>query len=300
MPKRKADEVETLTEELAPRKKMATTPKKTAYTSQQRSAISEFTGVTQSDKSGAAKLLKQYNWNVGAAVNAFFANPSANNPHNPTRSALVKIFDKYRDDPKQEPDEIGIEGTGKILGDLQIGVDDVGALIFSEIAQSPSLGRITREGFVDGWLDLNVDTLPKMRNIVLQRRSAMSTDKEIFKSVYNHTFQLALPPGSKTLPLEMAVTFWQMLFTSPGYEWRSPEGTPWLDWWLEYQEAKRTKAVNKDLWKQTLNFANETMKDDSLTFWNEESSWPSVIDEFVEWVKTEKRPGGAADAMEVE
>ena len=41
-----------------------------AYTSTQKSAISEFTGVTQSDKSNAAKLLKQYGWNVGAAVNA--------------------------------------------------------------------------------------------------------------------------------------------------------------------------------------------------------------------------------------
>ncbi|KAK4541014.1 hypothetical protein LTR36_008383 [Oleoguttula mirabilis] len=298
MPKRKASAVETLTEELTPRKKA--TPRKDAYTSQQKSSISEFTGVTQADKSSAAKLLKQYNWNVGAAVNAFFTNPSSNGSHNPTRSSLVKIFDKYRDDPKNEPDEIGIEGTGKILGDLQIGLDDVGALIFSEIAQSPTLGRITREGFIDGWVDLNIDTLPKMRNIVLQRRSALSHDKDIFKSVYNHTFQLALPAGSKTLPLELAHEFWKMLFTSPGYEWRSSAGTPWLEWWLEYQEAKRTKAVNKDMWKQTLTFATETMRDDSLSFWDEESSWPSVIDEFVEWVKTEKRPGGAADAMEVE
>lgn len=41
-----------------------------AYTSTQKSAISEFTGVTQADKSSAAKMLKQHNWNVGAAVNA--------------------------------------------------------------------------------------------------------------------------------------------------------------------------------------------------------------------------------------
>ena len=192
-----------------------------------------------------------------------------------------------------------MEGMSKLLGDIQIGVEDVGALIFSEIVQSPSLGRITREGFIDGWLELNIDSLPRMRTLVVQRRSALSNDKEVFKKVYNHTFQLALPAGSKTLPLELANEFWRMLFTSPGFEWRSTEGTPWLDWWLQFQEAKRTKAVNKDLWKQTLNFANESMKDDSLEFWNEESSWPSVIDEFVGWVKTEKRPV-AGEAMEVE
>jgi DCN1-like protein 1/2 len=40
------------------------------HTPQQKSAISEFISVTQSDKSSAAKVLKQYQWNVGAAVNA--------------------------------------------------------------------------------------------------------------------------------------------------------------------------------------------------------------------------------------
>jgi len=188
-----------------------------------------------------------------------------------------------------------------LLGELQIALDDVGALIFSEIVQSPSLGKITREGFVDGWTDVNVDSQPTMRTLVQQRRSALSTDPRLFKRVYEHTFQLALSPGAKTLPLELAVEFWKMLFTAPAYEWRTAR-TPWLDWWLEFQTEKRTKAVNKDLWKQTLNFAKETVEDDGLGFWNEESSWPSVIDEFVEWVKTEKRPGGEAggDAMEVE
>ena len=77
-----------------------------------------------------------------------------------------------------------------------------------------------------------------------------------------------------------------------------------LDWWLEYMDEKWNKAINRDLWRQTLRFARETMQDDSMSFWNEESSWPSVVDDFVEWVKTEKRANGAnlgaEDAMDVE
>lgn len=229
----------------------------------------------------------------------FFNNPSSGAP-NPARSSLNKIFDKYRDDPKNEPDEINVEGTSNLLNELKIGLEDPAALIFSEIAQSPSLGRLTREGFVDGWSDLGVDSTSKMRNVVQQRRSMLGTDQNLFKNVYNHTFTLALQQGAKTLPLEMAVVFWQMLFKPPGFEWKSPEGTPWLQWWVEFQEGKQTKAVNRDLWKQTLNFAKESTKDDSLSFWNEESSWPSVIDEFVEWVKTEKRPGGGGEGEEME
>jgi len=39
------------------------------YNSAQKAAIAEFTSVTQADKSSAAKLLKQQNWNVSAAIN---------------------------------------------------------------------------------------------------------------------------------------------------------------------------------------------------------------------------------------
>jgi DCN1-like protein 1/2 len=213
---------------------------------------------------------------------------------------MSKTFDKYRDSPREEPDEINVEGTSKLLNDLGVGLEDIGSLVFSELVQSPSLGKITREGFLDGVVDVNADTLPKLRSVVLQRRSQLSRDRELFKNVYNHTFTLALAGNQKSLPPEMALEFWKLLFSSDGFEWRA-KGAPWVDWWFEFQEEKWKKAVNKDLWKQTLTFAEQTIKDGTLSFWSEESSWPSVIDAFVEWVRAEKGvSGGGGDAMEVE
>ncbi|TKA63322.1 hypothetical protein B0A55_09493, partial [Friedmanniomyces simplex] len=112
---------------------------------------------------------------------SFFNNPSSAGA-NPIRKSLNTTFDRYRDDPRNEPDNIDVEGTSKLLGQLQIELDDVGALIFSDIVSSPSLGKITREGFVDGWAEVNIDSLPKMRNLVLQRRSALPNDRDVFKS----------------------------------------------------------------------------------------------------------------------
>ncbi|KAK3703916.1 Scaffold-type E3 ligase [Vermiconidia calcicola] len=420
MPKRKIEHEEPM-EKLTPKKMKKS--KDGTSSSQQKSAVSEFTQVTQSDKSTAGKILKQHNWNVAAAINAvrphrdmssnstdsparippglvvsrqklrwlvknggilqaidisgdpyfrlllddgrlvfvprsgsgtlvpqslfevklaplvtpspsegepavdpagspylrpppkqrpenwysyhtstagFFSNPSNTNS-NPTRATLTKLFDKYRDDPKNEPDEINVEGTGRLLSDMGIGLEDISSLVFSELVSSPSLGKVTREGFVDGATDVSADSLPKLRNIVLQRRSQLKSDRELFKNVYNHTFSLALQGNQKSLTPEMALEFWRLLFSPEGFEWRTAR-TPWLDWWFEFQEEKWKRAVNKDLWRQTLTFAQETMKDESLSFWSEESSWPSVIDDFVEWVKTEKRKGQGAngDAMEVE
>ena len=66
-----------------------------------------------------------------------------------SKSTLNKLFDKYRDDVVNEPDEIGIDGTMEMLADMDISPDDVGALVFSELVKSPSLGKLTRTEFVD-------------------------------------------------------------------------------------------------------------------------------------------------------
>lgn len=270
-----------------------------ALTSAQRAALNEFTSVTQSDRTTGTKLLKQSNWNVGAAVNIFFNHPAGGRV-NPLQGTLNKLFDQYRDvGTSDSPDEIGMDGTFKLCEDLQVSLEDVGALVLFEIVQSPSLGIIVRENWIDGWSDVGADSAARMRNVVLQRRSALPTDQELFKNVYNHTFTLNLAERQKALMPDMAVAMWELLFKAPGLEWKTTNAA-WLEWWIEYNQDKVKKAVNKDLWKQTLNFALQTLKDESLSFWSEESSWPSVIDEFVEWVKTEKWKGEkmTGDAMD--
>jgi len=56
--------------------------------------------------------------------------------------------------------------------------------------------------------------------------------------------------------------------------------------------------VNKDVWNETLRFAQESLQDQALSFWSEEASWPSVIDEFVGWVKNKRGEGVPVDEME--
>jgi DCN1-like protein 1/2 len=63
-------------------------------------------------------------------------------------------------------------------------------------------------------------------------------------------------------------------------------------------ETSFKKSVNKDMWNETLKFAKLTLEDETMSFWTEESSWPSVIDEFVDWVKNEKRGGEKAEVMD--
>lgn len=148
----------------------------------------------------------------------------------------------------------------------------------------------------------SVSDINKMREMVQQRRANLDDPsfRPTFKSIYKHTFILARQPGQKAVALENATEYWRLLLTKPSLEWSAPN-TPWLDWWIEFLTEKYKKSVNKDMWDQTLVFAEKTLHDEALSFWSEDSAWPGVIDEFVEYVKTDKRGGqGVGDAMEVE
>lgn len=120
-----------------------------AYTSAQKASISTLTGMTGIDKTSAAKLLRQHAWNENSAANAYFGG-GANTASNPHKATATKLFDKYREDAKVEPDEINTDGTMQMLQDMEIDLEGVGPLVFSELVGAPAFGKLEREPFIEG------------------------------------------------------------------------------------------------------------------------------------------------------
>ena len=224
-----------------------------ATTAAQKQQIAEFVGVTQADSRTATKLLKQANWNVSHAVNLYvLKSPTSRSrpllnlplsfysgggggvaPSGPQKS-LNKIFDSYRTQPIEYPDELDIEATSKLCSDLQIDLGDIGALVFFEVIQSPQIGMIKRSEFVSALSEANYDSTTKIRNLVLSLRSQLPTNQPLFKRVYNHSFQLLLEDRKKAIELEQAEEFWKVLFSPAGFDWNSVGGSgqPWKEWWV--------------------------------------------------------------------
>lgn len=143
------------------------------------------------------------------------------------------------------------------------------------------------------------DSIDKQKAYIKNLKAALPTSTDAFTKIYKYTFQLARTGNQKAVGLDVATTYWELLFKSPLSAVKWSTGTsPWIDWWIEFLTTKWKKSVNKDVWNETLKFANMTLSDETISFWSEESSWPSVIDEFVGWVKEEKRGGGQTAAME--
>lgn len=119
-----------------------------------------------------------------------------------------------------------------------------------------------------------------VRNCVAQ----LSTDAAYFKRVYRHTFVAGKEADQKAILVENALVYWEMMFKPPGRPWASGR-TDWLEAWNRFLLENWKRSVNRDMWNQTLEFARKTLEDETLSFWSESASWPSVIDQFVVWCR---------------
>lgn len=158
-----------------------------------------------------------------------------------------------------------------------------------EIVQAPSLGEITRKGFVDGWKAAGAThkpcyTLDDQKAYIAMRVQQFGVDPAFFKKIYRYTFAAGKEADQRSMSLENAIEFWKVLFAAPGRPWVSTAtGKDWTPVWIEFLTEKWTRSVNRDMWNQTLEFANKSIADPSLSFWSEDGAWPSVIDDFVAW-----------------
>jgi DCN1-like protein 1/2 len=140
----------------------------------------------------------------------------------------------------------------------------------------------------------------------------MQTDAEVFKRVYRHAFVLAKEsPDQRAVPLDNAMVYWQCFFgedQAQGKPWVTRGGplagdagtTDWFTLWSDYLKTNWTRTVSKDMWNQTLVFALKTLADPTLGFWTPDGAWPSVIDNFVEWVRKKQGAPAAGATMEVD
>jgi len=275
-----------------------------SYTPSQRQSIFQFISFTQAKESIAARFLKNNDWNVERALDSFYQSGSGNSAVPPIQQNLTKLFDQYRDDPKQSPDRIGIEGAQKYLTDLDVELDEVAHLALCDLLQCPSIGEFERDPFISGWRSASLgsntyDTPASQAQYVGIIRKKLAAEPTYFKQVYRNAFKLAKPEGQRSVPMDSAIDFWNMFFREGkgGIEWNTP-ATKWLDLWCEFYETSNKRPVNKDLWNMVGELVLKTREPEgeSLAWWTEDGAWPMAVDDFVAFVKEKRK--GQGDTMD--
>jgi DCN1-like protein 1/2 len=133
-------------------------------------------------------------------------------------------------------------------------------------------------------------TIAAQAEHIRQRISQLQTDPAYFKKVYRYTFVAGKEAEQRALALDNAIEFWRALFMLPGQVWTT-NNFDFLQLWTAFLKEKWTRTVSRDMWYQTLEFKAKTLEDETLSFWTEDSAWPSVVDDFVAWFRA--GPGAA-------
>ncbi|KAJ3557633.1 hypothetical protein NM688_g1365 [Phlebia brevispora] len=265
--------------------------------------VIQFMNVTGASQRDARRYLEQYNRRVDHAIDAFYNQPLSGRrePAGPSTSKLNQLFEVYKD---PDGDDITVDGTIKLCEDLGVDPEDVVLLAVAYELKSPSMGTWERKGWVDGWKGIGCDAIATMKTALLRLRDRLGSDAHYFQQVYNYTFEFSRPPGQRSLGIDMAQAFWQLLIpfglqggalshivsppTRDGEDTRMMEDEEgWRDeytqWWFDFLQKKGVKGVSKDVWQMFLEFVRSI--DFKFEKYDLEAAWPSTIDDFVEYAR---------------
>ncbi|KKA30288.1 hypothetical protein TD95_003868 [Thielaviopsis punctulata] len=257
-----------------------------------RAMTVQFQQITGASERTAQRFLRSADYNFNAALNAFLSNN--NQPaHNPLDAPLNALFDSLIG-PNDSNDAIDIESSMAYLTDkLDVNLENAEMFVAMWVLQAPSIGKITRKGFVEGWKSTGVNSSSHDTHaaFIKQKTAALATDPDLFKQVYRNAFLVGKEPDQKALALDNALIYWNLLFSPPGWPWKTA-AHDWAALWAEFLTANHKRSVNRDMWNQTLEFARRSVKDESLSFWSEDGAWPGVVDDFVAWFYSKFGGGG--------
>ncbi|KAI8960159.1 DUF298-domain-containing protein [Daldinia sp. FL1419] len=253
----------------------------------QKAAVASFVSITGATDKIATRYLKNTGFKLNEAVDAYFqGNSGASSATRETQ--LTKLFDGLRNDNDDPKNSLGADSSMAYL--TSIGVDLEGASLFlaMELVQAPTIGEITRTGFVNGWkahpgADAKIDS---QKQYFRRLADSMSKDRDLFRKVYRYAFVVGREGDQRALSLDNAILYWDLLFRKPGMPWiGETAGTDWLAEWVAFLRENWTRSVSRDMWNQTFEFAVKSMADETLGFWSEDGAWPGVVDDFVAWYK---------------
>jgi len=256
--------------------------------------VAQFCSVTGASAKDARDFVKQHK-RLDVAIDAYYTNPNAfsgrrkGDTSNTSIAQLGQLFDIYKD---EDSDEITIEGTITFCKDLKVDPEEVVLLAIAYELKSPRIGQWTRQGWIDGWKNVGAYSIPTMQSSLIPLRNQLATDSDYFKKVYNYTFDFARSEGQRSLGLDTAQEFWNLLLphgsSGGALTGKSTDDiTGWQErynrWWSEFLTQKGSKGVSKDTWTMFLDFVRSI--DAKFSTHDIEGAWPSVIDDFVEYAK---------------
>jgi DCN1-like protein 1/2 len=239
----------------------------------QKAIVRRFMEVADtSDESASIHALKEASWNMESAFEVYFYSArSKSSKRSSTNSAGIDaMFDVYKAHDDQQEQRIEAEGIIQLCKDLGVDPFDPVTLVLSLKMDAETMGKYTKEEFTRGMMDLECDSVAKLKAKMDALRSEL-TRPNAFKDVYEFTFGFAKEPNAKALSLDTAIGLWKVLMAD---KWC------FTDEWCDFLEKNHGTAISNDTWSQVLQFSRQV--GENLDTYDSNDAWPYLIDEFVE------------------
>ncbi|WZZ05593.1 DCN1-like protein 4 [Brassica napus] len=185
-----------------------------------------------------------------------------------------KLFDKYANASSGVIDPEGIE---KLCSSLEVPHTDIRILMLAWRMKAERQGYFTKGEWRIGLKALKVDTIGKLK------KALPELEKEVreplnFRDFYAYAFQYCLTEDKqKFLDTE---TICQLLDMVLGSTFRAQ-----VDYLIDYLKIQKDyKVISMDQWRGFCRFCNEISFPD-MTNYNLELAWPSILDDFFEWLR---------------
>ncbi|CAG9135384.1 hypothetical protein JYU34_017804 [Plutella xylostella] len=177
----------------------------------------------------------------------------------------------------EEPDILGPEGMEKFCLDLGVDPENVVMLVIAYKMGAKQMGYFTQDEWLKGLTELQTDSVHKLQN-KLEYLKSLLNDPHFFKAVYRYSYDFARDKEQRSLDTSTARALLTVLL--PRWSLR-----PALGQFLEH--CRRYRVVNRDQWSNILEFSRSV--DRELSDYDTDGAWPVMLDEFVEWLRAERR-----------
>lgn len=177
----------------------------------QKSKVRQFIAITNTDEATAIYCMGQNDWKIELATDSYFTDPVryfVEPKVKVDRNKIEALFNKYRD--SVDEDKMLATGISRFCEDAALDPTSSTVLILAWKFKAATQCEFTRAEFVGGMSELGCDTMDKLR------RKCETLDKEVqdstsFKDFYLFTFNFAKNPGQKSLELDMAIAYWNIV-----------------------------------------------------------------------------------------
>ena len=186
---------------------------------------------------------------------------------NADKKKLDRLYLRYRDSAE---DKIAVEGVKKLLEDLRLEPDNKQVLLLAWKWKAAVQCEFSREEFYQSMNGMGCDIIDKLKSKLALSEMEIN-DCRKFRYFYNFTFNYAKNPNQKSLELDMALPYWNIVLAG---RFRL------LPQWCEFLERNHNRSIPRDTCSLLLDLS-ATIKDD-LTNYDQEGAWPVLIDEFVD------------------